>query len=172
MRFDQLADLRGLDVDLAMGGTIASPAGTEAAAKGSLLYGFYRVHHGSHLGANPGALELREAGRSGQSGHVHRASLQYGTNEAGRTLSWMTTPMGCTERAGRAYLHGICSGWQRGFGVAFLAPTGHVRQYPVVTDDDVCVVEGYVYEAPKSLLDPDPAENWLPELGHGGGRGL
>jgi hypothetical protein len=165
LRFDKLAGLDDLDIELAQGGTIASPEGREAESPGRLIHGFYRVHHGTHLGQYPAALEMREAGRSGQSGHVHRAHLYFGSNEADRTMSWMSTPMGCTPVAGRGYMKGICTGWQRGFGVAFLLPGGHVRQYPVITDDNVCVVEGYVYERPANLADPDPQKLWLKDLG-------
>lgn len=164
LRFDQLVGLQEFDIDLAQGGSIASPAGTEDEKPGRLLHGFYRVHHGTHLGAHPAAAELREAGRSGQSGHVHRASLHFATNEAERTLSWMTTPMGCTDLAGRNYMKGVCTGWQRGFGVAFLHAGGHVRQYPVVTDDGLCIVEGYVYERAPDLPDPDPSKLWIKDL--------
>jgi hypothetical protein len=164
MRFDQLAGLDELDVKLAMGGSIASPAGKEDAKAGMLLYGFYRIHHGTHLGRFPGAEELVEAGRSGQSGHVHRASLVYGSSEATRTQSWMTTPMGCTEVAGRSYIKGICAGWQKGFGVAWLHAGGHVRQYPVITDNDLCIVEGYVYQRGKDLVEQDPSSLWLERM--------
>lgn len=163
LRYDVLAGLDEFDVTLAQGGTIASPPGTEEHKAGMLLYGFYRIHHGTKLGATPAANELKAAGRSGQSGHVHRASLFYGANEATQGMSWMTTPMGCTERAGRAYIKGTTAGWQKGFGVAFLRPSGSVHQYPVVTDSDAAHVEGYVYHrsdlAPEK--DPDPQTNWL-----------
>lgn len=164
LRFDKLVGLDDLKVELAQGGTIASPAGTEDDAPGRLLFGCYRVHHGTKLGASPGLEELRAAGRSGQSGHVHRASLVYGATEANRGLSWMTTPMGCTDRAGRAYMKGPCTGWQRGFGVAFVGPRGEVRQYPVVTDDGFAVVEGRVFERPAGLGEMDPSKLWLPDL--------
>lgn len=161
LRFDKLADLEGLDVTLAQGGTIASPEGEEDASSGMLLYGFYRIHHGTRLGATPAVQELRDAGRSGQSGHVHRSSLVFGTNEADRTKSWMTTPMGCSERAGRAYMKGVTTGWQKGFGVAFLHPGGKVHQYPVLTDNDTAIVEGYIYRRAPTLIEPDVQDNWL-----------
>lgn len=164
LRFDKLVDLEGLDIELAQGGTIASPRGTENDAPGRLLFGCYRVHHGTKLGQNPALEELRAAGCSGQSGHVHRASLVYAANEQQRGLSWMTLPMGCTDRAGRAYMHGICTGWQRGFGVAWIGPEGQVRQTPIVTDDGFAVVDGHCYEKPKGLDEMDPSELWLPHL--------
>lgn len=164
MRFDKLAGIDDLNVELAMGGTIASPAGTEDDAPGRLLYGVYRIHHGTKIGTSPALDELRAAGRSGQSGHVHRASLAYGATEAHRGLSWMSTPMGCTERAGRAYIRGICTGWQRGFGVAFIGERGEVRQYPVVTDGGFAIVEGRVYRRPEGLPEMDPSKLWLPEM--------
>lgn len=168
LKFDKLVDLEGLDVELAQGGTIASPDGTEADPAGRLLHGFYRIHHGTYLGQHPASSELKAAGRSGQSGHVHRAHLVFGSTEADRTLSWLSTPMGCLPVAGRSYMKGICTGWQRGFGVAFLHAGGTARQYPVLTDDDVCIVEGFVYERAKGLPDPDPSKLWLkhlPEVG-------
>ncbi len=152
------------NVELAQGGTIASPKGTENDAPGRLLFGCYRVHHGTKLGACPAVDELRAAGRSGQSGHVHRASVAYGANEANKGLSWLCTPMGCTERAGRSYVKALSAGWQRGFGVAFIGPHGRVHHYPVVTDDGFAVVEGSVYEAPKGLDEMDPSKLWLPEV--------
>lgn len=164
MRFDKLAGLDDLKVELAMGGTIASPAGTENDAPGRLLFGCYRVHHGTKLGACPAVDELRAAGRSGQSGHVHRASLAYGATEAQRGLSWMTTGMGCTERAGRAYIKSVNAGWQRGFGLAFVGPRGEVRQYPVTTDEGFAIVEGRCYERPKDCEEMDPSKLWLPNL--------
>jgi len=164
LRFDKLAGLDDLNIELAMGGTIASPAGTENDAPGRLLFGVYRVHHGTKLGTSPAMDELRAAGRSGQSGHVHRASLAYGASEAHRGLSWMSTPMGCTDRAGRAYMKGICTGWQRGFGIAFIGPYGQVRQYPVVCDEDFAIVEGRVYERPGGMGEMDTKKNWLEGL--------
>lgn len=165
LRFDHLAGLDDLDIELAQGGTIASPAGTECDPPGRLLHGFYRIHHGTFLGQHPGAAEMKAAGRSGQSGHVHRASLSYGTNESDRTLCWMTTPMGCLPIAGRSYMKGISTGWQQGFGVTFLHGGGHVRQYPVITNDGFCIVEGYTYSRPKNLPDPDPSKLWIKDLG-------
>lgn len=164
LRFDKLAGIDDLNIELAMGGTIASPAGTEDEAPGRLLFGCYRVHHGTKVGVSPAAEELRSAGRSGQSGHVHRASVAYGANEAQRALTWMSTPMGCIERAGRAYMHGLCTGWQTGFGLAFIGPQGQVRHYPVICDDGFAVAEGRVYERPKGLGGMNPSKLWLPDL--------
>lgn len=168
LRFDQLAGVEEFDVRLAQGGTIASPAGTEDDPPGILIGGFYRVHHGTKLGATPALAELQAARRSGQSGHVHRGGVAYGTTEAEAGLSWMSTPMGCTARAGRAYMKGVTTGWQRGFGVAFLMPGGRVHQYPVVTDGGQCVVEGFHYrrdELPGG--EPDPSRLWLPDFTEG-----
>jgi hypothetical protein len=164
LRFDKLAELDELNVTLAQGGTIASPEGTEDDRMGLLLYGFYRVHHGTLLGMNPAISELKAAGRSGTSGHAHRAVLAYGTNEALQGMSWMSTPAGCTERAARAYIKGVNTGWQKGFGLAYLFPDGKVHQYPVVTDQDRATVEGYIYERKPGLKDPDPSKLWLPDL--------
>lgn len=161
LRFDKLADLDGLNVQLAQGGTIASPEGQEDTPAGMLLYGCYRVHHGTKLGAVPAVQELRAAGRSGQSGHVHRGSVIFGTNEADCTQTWMTLPMGCDERAGRAYIKGLTAGWQKGFGIAFILPGGRVHHYPVVTDGGIAVVEGYGYRRPDWMTTPDTTKNWL-----------
>ena len=163
LRFDRLVDLGGMNVKLAQGGTIASPRDQEDQKMGVLLYGFYRIHHGTKLGQTPYLTELRSATYSGQSGHVHRAGIAYGTTERLRSLSWMSTPMGCTERGGRAYIKDPNAGWQTGFGVAWLYPNGKVHQYPVVTDGDVCYVEGYEYRRP-DLPDPDVSRNWLKEV--------
>ena len=164
LRFDKLAGLDGLDVQLAQGGTIASPAGTEDDRRGVLLYGFFRVHHGTLLGEFPSMAELKSAGRSGTSGHAHRASLAFGRTEATERLCWMTTPSACTEHAARAYIKGTNTGWQRGFGVTYLYPDGGVHQYPVITDGDRATVEGRIYERAAGLGDPDPQKLWLDDL--------
>jgi len=163
LRFDKLAGVEEYGIKLSQGGTIASPAGTEDAQPGTLFYGFYVVHHGTLLGESPYLSELRVAGRSGQSGHVHRAGLAYSSNEVNSAISWMSTPMGCTPRAGRSYMKGRHTGWQRGFGVAFLHPGGRVHQYPVVTEGGVCTFEGLVLEDP-GYKEPDPSKLWLPEF--------
>lgn len=164
MKFDVLAGLEDYDIMLSQGGTIASPDGTEDDIEGFLLYGFYRPYHGRKLGAIPAVQELLSCGYSGQSGHIHRGSVIYGTTERLRGLSWMSTPMGCTPRAGRAYMKGTSTGWQRGFGVAHLHPDGAVNQYPVVTEGNVVSVEGYQYRRPEVELDPDVTTNWLEGL--------
>lgn len=164
MRFDKLVDLAGLDVRLAQSGTIASPREQEDFKAGLLLFGFYRIHHGTKLGQMPALAELRDAMYSGQSGHVHRAAVAYGTTERMQGLNWMSTPMGCTERAARAYIKGTNTGWQKGFGVCWLFPDGKVHQYPVITDGDRCYVEGYQYDRNPELLDPDVSTNWLKEV--------
>ena len=164
LRIDRLMGLDEFDVELAQGGKIMSPIGTEEDAPGLLLFGFYRIHHGVKLGQFPAGAELKAAGRPGQSGHTHRAQLAYGNSEALRGMSWMSTPMGCSPIAGRAYMKGTEFGWQKGFGIAFLSPGGKVHQYPVVTDGDLCHVEGFTYERIPDLADPDPSVNWLPDL--------
>lgn len=163
LRFDQLFDLADLDVELAQGGTIASPQGTEDQLPGRLLHGFYRVTHGTYLGAYPAASELKAAGRSGQSGHVHRAHVYYDTTEASRTLTWLSTPMGCTSVAGRGYIRGVSAGWQAGFGIAFLVPSGIVRHYPVLTDDGLAICEGRQYRA-SSVPTMDPSKLWIKDF--------
>lgn len=162
LRFDELAGVQEYGVELAQGGTIASPKGTEDDPPGVLLYGFYRCTHGTKLGESPALTELRAAGRSGQSGHVHRGMVIHGTTEAQAGLSWMSTPMGCAHRAGRAYMKGLTTGWQRGFGIAVLGPGPRVHQYPVITESGSAYVEGYHYRCPKLWLkEPDVQANWL-----------
>lgn len=164
LRFDKLMELDGLNVQLAQGGTIASPDGTEDDKRGLLLYDSYRIHHGTLLGQAPAVAELRAAGRSGQSGHSHRAQLAYGITEAVEGLSWMCTPAGCTELAARAYMKGTITGWQRGFGICYLYPDGDVHQYPVVTDRDRATVDGYIYTRGAGLPNSDPSKLWIKEL--------
>ena len=164
MRIDKLMGLDEFNVQLAQGGTIMSPEGTEDDAPGLLLFDFYRIHHGTKLGQTPALGELQAAMRSGQSGHTHRAQLVYGTVEPLSGMSWMSTPMGCNKRAGRAYMKGTNFGWQTGFGVAFLSPGQKVHQYPVVTDGGLCHIEGFIYEKKADLLEPDVNINWLPDL--------
>lgn len=162
LKFDELAGVHDYGVRLSQGGTILSPKGTENDPAGILLYGFYRCTHGTKLGATPALGELQSAGRSGQSGHVHRGMVIHGTTEAQAGLSWMSTPMGCTHRAGRSYMKGTTTGWQRGFGVAILMPGQRVHQYPVITEGDVAYVEGYHYSAPKGFVHEQNVQtNWL-----------
>lgn len=166
LRVDELLGLDDFGVQLFHGGTILSPDGTEDQKSGLLLYGFYRVHHGTALGQTPAQAELRAAGRSGQSGHVHRAQLIYGTTERDEGLSWMCTPMGARHELGRSYMKGTNTGWQRGFGFARLFPNDTVHQYPVVvhhgTDGrERLTVEGITYIRPKNLADPPTTGQWL-----------
>ncbi len=164
LRIDNLAGLDEYGVKLSQGGTIASPEGKEDDLPGTLFHENYLIYHGKALGASPALTELRDHGYSGQTGHVHRAGLAYSTEERGGARSWMSTPMGCVPRAGRSYLfQKRNTGWQQGFGVAFLHPGGRVHQYPVVTSGGVCVVEGMVFENP-GLPEPDPQKLWLPEF--------
>lgn len=169
LRIDELLGLQDYGVRLLTGGTISSPKGTEDNRPGFLLFGHYRIHHGVRLGQNPAADELKDAGRSGQSGHVHRASLAFGTTETNESLSWMTTPAGCRHEAGRAYMRGTTTGWQRGFGFARIFAGGAVHQYPVVVQSaggvERATVEGYTYERPADLYDPAPRGLWVAEPG-------
>lgn len=166
LRVDELLGLGAYDVQLAHGGTILAPDGHEDDKPGLLLFDFYRIHHGTCLGQNPAVGELRGAGRSGQSGHVHRAALAFGTTERDEGLSWMCTPMGARHELGRSYIKGTNTGWQRGLGVARLWPDGTVHQYPAIvtkTKDgrERITVEGITYERPKNMLDPAPTGQWL-----------
>lgn len=163
LRVDRLLGLGDLDVKLMLGGTPLSPPGTEDAKPGFLLYD-YRIHHGTRLGQEPARAELRDAGRSGQSGHVHRASLAYGTTERDEGLSWMCTPMAARHEVGRSYVKGTNTGWQRGFGFACLYPGGAVHQYPCVVSagsTERIHVEGHIYERAARCKDPEPKGNWL-----------
>jgi hypothetical protein len=166
LRIDQLFGLEEFDVKLLQGGTIASPTGEEDMKPGFLLWDFYRIHHGTKLGQYPAAAELRAAGRSGQSGHVHRASLHYGTTERDEGMSWMSTPMGCRQEAGRCYIKGTTTGWQKGFGVAWLYPDHSVHQYPVIVSGspERVTVEGHIYQRPDDLDDPEPYGLWIKHL--------
>jgi hypothetical protein len=163
LRVDNLLGLGDAGVRIMQGGSILSPKGQEDAKPGFLLWDFYRIHHGTRLGSDPARLELRDAGRSGQSGHVHRASLAFGTTERDEGLSWMCTPMASRHEVGRSYMHGTTTGWQRGFGVAWLYPDGTVHQYPVVVSGspERITVEGHVYTRAKGADDPEPRGNWL-----------
>lgn len=166
LRIDELFGLQDYDVKLLQGGTISSPRGEEDMKSGFLLWDFYRIHHGTKLGQNPAAAELKAAGRSGQSGHVHRAQVCYGTTERDEGLSWMSTPMGCRQEAGRCYMSGTTTAWQRGFGVAFLYPDHSVHQYPVIVSGspERITVEGHIYERPEDLLDPEPQGVWIQDF--------
>lgn len=168
LRIDRLLGLDDFDIRLFQGGTIASPEGTEDARHGFLMFGHYRIHHGTLLGQHPAASELRAAGRSGQSGHVHRAGLAYGTTERDEALCWMSTPCGCRHEAARSYIKGN-TGWQRGFGWARLWADGTVEQHPVVVQvgqdgQERISVEGYTYSRPGDLEDPEPRGVWLKDL--------
>jgi len=161
LRFDKLAGVDDYGVKLAQAGSIMSPQGTEGDLPGIMIHD-YLIHHGTLLGQTPHLSELRKALRSGQSGHVHRAGISMMSHE-GASISWMSTPMGCTPRAGRAYMKGRHTGWQMGFGVAFLHPGGRVHQYPVICDEGVCMFEGTVIEDP-GLPEMDPSALWLPDF--------
>jgi len=163
LRVDQLLELDQHDVQLFHGGSLMSPAGSEDQKDGTLLFGFYRIHHGTKLGQSPALSELRAAGRSGQSGHVHRSSLAYGTTERDEGMSWMSTPMGARHEVGKFYIRGVTAGWQRGFGYCELFPDGSVHQYPCVVGGERITCEGFSWERPKDLLDPNPMTNWLLE---------
>ncbi len=138
-----------------------SPKGTENDMPGIMIHD-YLIHHGTLLGQTPHLSELRKALRSGQSGHVHRAGVSMMSHE-GSSISWMSTPMGCTPRAGRAYMKGRHTGWQMGFGLAFLHPGGRVHQYPVIADEGVCLFEGFTFEDP-GHSEPNPSELWLTDF--------
>lgn len=161
LRFDKLAGVEEFGVKLAQGGSIASPKGTENDLPGILIHD-YLIHHGTLLGQTPHLSELRKALRSGTSGHVHRAGVSYMSHE-GASISWMSTPMGCTPTAGRAYMKGRHTGWQMGFGVTFLHPGGRVHQYPVICDEGVCMFEGFVIEDP-GYPEMDVRSNWLADF--------
>ncbi len=169
LRIDKLMGLDEFGVQLFHGGTIASPRGTEDAKPGFLMFDAYRIHHGSRLGLNPAADELRSAGRSGQSGHVHRAGIAFGTTETTEGMSWMSTPMGCRHEAGRSYVKGVNTGWQRGFGLCRIFPDGSVHQYPVVVvgKPERISVEGFTYTRPAELTDPEPTGVWLKDYNLG-----
>lgn len=166
LRIDELLGLGDYNVQLFQGGTIASPSGTEDHKPGFLLFDHYRIHHGVRLGQNPALAELRDANRSGQSGHVHRGSLAFLTNERNEAMSWMCTPMGCRDEAGRAYMRGTSTGWQRGIGVARIFADGTVHQYPCIVQRgkdgrERLTVEGITYERPDDLMDPEPHGQWV-----------
>jgi len=164
LRFDKLAGVEDYGIKMAQGGSIVSPEGTEDDLPGTLFWGSYLVYHGTLLGPTPYHDELKRARRSGQSGHVHRAGLAYASDEVGGASSWMSTPMGCTPRAGRAYMgKSRHTGWQSGFGVAFIHPGGRCHQYPIVTDGGVCTFEGFVIEDP-GYPEPDPSKLWIPNF--------
>ena len=164
LRIDRLMGLDRYDVKLFHGGTRLSPRGTEDAKTGFLLWDSYRIHHGTRLGQNPARAELLDAGRSGQSGHVHRAGLAFGTTEVHEGMSWMCTPMGARHEVGRSYIKGTNTGWQRGFGLAYIYPDGAVHQYPVVVHNERLTFEGFSYERDPSLMDPVPSGIWLRDM--------
>ena len=82
-------------------------------------------------------------------------------------MSWMTTPAGCRHEAGRAYMRGSTTGWQRGFGFARLFSNGTVHQYPVVVQRSTALgeeqvsVEGFTYVRPGDLKDPPNSGQWI-----------
>lgn len=160
LRLDNLLELGDLDVDLVQGGTFLSPKGSEHAQPRRVLWDRYLVTHGTKLGRYPAAAELAQWGMSGTSGHVHRASLHFGSTHAHRGLTWMSTPMACTEDAGRNYIKDHI-GWQKGFGIAMISGD-RVHHYPVVTDSGLAIVEGRAYERGE-LPTADPAVRawWL-----------
>ncbi len=166
LRIDQLLGLQDYDVQLVSGGGILSPKGEEDMKPGLLMFDFYRVHHGVHLGQSPALSELRSAGRSGQSAHVHRAGHAFGTTERDEGLNWMVIPMGARHELGRSYMPGTNTGWQRGLGVARLFPDGTVHQYPAVVcrgrdGRERITLEGITYFRPDDMKDPPCHGQWL-----------
>lgn len=168
LRVDELLGLDDFNVKLAHGGTILAPEGEEDMKTGLLLFDFYRIHHGTKLGQNPALAELLQAGRSGQSGHVHRAALAYGTTETTEGLSWMCTPMGARHEVGRYRPNETSTGWTRGVGVCRLWPDGTVHQYPAIVSvgkdgRERITIEGITYFRPEDMSDPEPKGLWLKE---------
>ncbi len=166
LRVDELLGWGEHGVELFHGGQLMSPVGTEDQKSGALLFGCYRITHGTRLGQTPALAELRAAGRSGQSGHVHRAGLAYGTTEALEGMSWLSTPMAATQAVGKFYIKGVTAGWTRGFGYCEITPTGGVHQYPVVVQcapdgSERISVEGFAYTRTPGMGDPNPMENWM-----------
>lgn len=166
MRVDTLLGLGDFNVMLTAGGTILAPQGEEDMKTGLLLFDFYRAHHGTKLGQNPALEELKAAGRSGQSGHVHRAQLAFGTTETTEGMSWMCTPMGARHEVGRYRPQVTTTGWTRGLGVARLFPDGSVHQYPAVVGNgsdgrERITLEGITYFRPDDMADPKPEGVWL-----------
>lgn len=146
LRVDNLLDLGDLDVELVQGGSFVSPPGQASQEPRKVLWDAYLVTHGTKLGAHPAQAELAQWGRSGTSGHVHRAAVHFGSTAVARGLTWMSTPGACVDDAGKWYV-GDHTGWQRGFGIFFVSPKGRVHHYPVVTDKGWALVEGRAYEA-------------------------
>ncbi len=168
LRIDKLLGLSEFDVKLSHGGSIMSPEGTERQKSGLLLFDFYRIHHGTKLGRHPAEAELIAAGRSGQSGHVHRAQLHYGTSERDLGLTWMCVPAGCRDEVARDYVSDTTPGWQQGFGFARLREDGTVHQYPCVVQEasdgsQHITVEGITYSRPADMHDPPDEGLWVDE---------
>lgn len=166
LRVDKLLGLDDYNVLLGHGGTILSPKGEEDHKPGLLMFDFYRPHHGTCLGKSPAMGELQSAGRSGQSGHVHRGQLHFGTTEVTEGMSWMCTPMGARHELGRSYIKGTNTGWQRGLGVCRLFPDKTVHQYPTIVgkgEDGLerITIEGITYFRPADMLDPPCTGQWL-----------
>ena len=168
LRVDELLGLDDYNVQLVQGGSILSPEGQEDQKPGLLMFDFYRVTHGTKLGQFPALSELLASGRSGQSGHVHRAGLAFGTTEVTEGMSHMSTPMGARHELGRSYMKGTNTGWTRGLGVARLFPDGTVHQYPAVVSvgkdgRERITIEGITYFRPDDMLDPPCHGLWLHE---------
>jgi len=166
LRVDELLGLDDYNVKLVQGGTILSPDGQEDNKPGLLMFGFYRIHHGTCLGKTPAMGELQNAGRSGQSGHVHRANLCFGTTETTEGMSWMCTPMGARHELGRSYMKGTNTGWTRGLGVCRMWPDGTCHQYPAIVSvgkdgRERITIEGITYFRPDDMEDPKPTGQWL-----------
>ena len=166
LRVDELLGLGAYNVQLVQGGSILSPDGQEDQKPGLLMFGFYRVTHGTKLGQFPALSELLASGRSGQSGHVHRAGLAFGTTEVTEGLSHMSTPMGARHELGRSYMKGTNTGWTRGLGVCRLFPDGSVHQYPAIVGvgkdgRERITLEGITYFRPDDMLDPPCSGLWL-----------
>jgi hypothetical protein len=168
LRVDELLGLDDYNVQLYHGGTILAPDGTEDAKPGLLLFDFFRVLHGTKLGVSPARAELLAAGRSGLSGHCHRAGLSFGTTEAQEGQCWMSLPMGARHEVGRYRPQQSNTGWQRGLGISRLFPDGTVHQYPAIVlrgkdGRERITIEGITYFRPNDMKDPPCHGQWLAE---------
>ena len=160
--------LQEFDVQLYHGGTTLSPVGQENELPGMLVFDCFLATHGTRTGQIPAMAELKAHQISGISGHVHRASLVYGSSFSNEGLCWMSTPAGCQHSLGRRYIPGMLTGWQRGFGITWVYPNGRVHQYPVICSDsggiESLTVEGREFVRSAKLKNPPPTKNWLEDL--------
>jgi predicted phosphodiesterase len=112
----ELANLKELSIDRLLG---LKELNILYEDKGRLEHRGLIIKHGSVVRKYSGysaRAEFEKTGRSGVSGHTHRANVYYQNNDGGE-YAWMEC--GCMCRKDQEYMEGEIPNWQRGWGVGY-----------------------------------------------------